>query len=242
MKLIALLALAAASLALAAPAAAQEALPDPRRPGLPAGERLDALLERMRLEQAAVETLEAEFTQLKESQFLLAPAESAGIFSYAAPDRVRWEYRAPTPISLLIRGDEMTTWYRDMEKVERVQVGRHSQRILEYLGAGSSVDRLREYFSVSLAMAADASRPYRLELSPRYARIAKRLRELVVWIDAERFFVARLRFVEADGDITEYRFERVKVNHGLPHDRFELDLPSGVVVETIDLEARLGLR
>ncbi len=229
-------------LLLAVAAVAQEPLPDPRRPELEPSERLGALLDRMQLEQAAVETLEADFVQLKESQFLMAPAESAGLFSYSAPDRVRWEHRSPTPISLLITGDEMITWYRDLEKVERMLVGRHSQRILEYLGATGSVEQLRKYFAVRMVMNNDRSQPYLLELTPRYSRIAKRLQKMVVWVDPKLFLLSRLRLVEPDGDVTEYRFTHLRVNGGLPPERFDLDLPTGVVVETVDFEARLGIR
>lgn len=225
--------------AASAPAYA-EALPDPRRPGLAPSERLGALLDRMQLEQRTVETLEAEFTQVKQSQFLLAPAESSGLFSYAAPDRVRWEHRTPSPVSLLIRDGEMVTWYHDLEKVERIEVGRHSQRVLEYLGATHSVDELLKYFKVRLELTRDESLPYRLELTPRFGRIAKRLEQMVVWVDPELFLLSRMRLVEPDGDVTEYRFRRMRVNAGLPADRFELDLPRGVVVETLDFEARLG--
>ena len=230
------------SLSLAVAAVAQEPLPDPRRADLRPSDRLGALLDRMQLEQAAVETLEADFVQLKESQFLMAPAESAGQFSYAAPDRVRWEHRSPTPISLLITGGEMITWYRDLEKVERMLVGRHSQRILEYLGATGSVEQLRKYFSVRLELETDRSQPYRLELTPRYSRIAKRLQKMIVWVDPELFLLSRLRLVEPDGDLTEYRFNRLRVNGGLPPERFDLDLPTGIVVDTVDFEARLGIR
>ena len=230
------------ALAPAGVAVAQESPPDPRDPELKPSERLGALLDRMQIEQAAVETLEADFIQLKESQFLMAPAESAGQFSYRAPDRVRWEHRSPTPISLLITGEEMITWYRDLEKVERMLVGRHSQRILEYLGATGSVEQLRKYFSVRLELSEDLSQPYRLELTPRYSRIAKRLQKMVVWVDPDLFLVSRLRLVEPDDDLTEYRFNRLRVNGGLPPDRFDLKLPTGIVVETVDFEARLGIR
>jgi outer membrane lipoprotein-sorting protein len=230
------------TLLVATVAMAQEPVPDPRRPGIEPSERLGALLDRMQLEQAAVETLEADFVQLKESQFLMAPAESAGVFSYAAPERVRWEHRSPTPISLLITDGEMITWYHDLEKVERMLVGRHSQRILEYLGATGSVEQLRKYFSIRLELSEDRSQPYKLELTPRYSRISKRLHQMIVWIDPQLFLVTRLRLVEPDGDLTEYRFSRLRVNGALPPDRFDLDLPTGVVVETVDFEARLGIR
>jgi outer membrane lipoprotein-sorting protein len=74
-----------------------------------------------------------------------------------------------------------------------------------------------------------------LVLDPRYERIAKRLESMTLWIDAERFLPVRLRYVAADGDVTEYRFEDLEVNGELPADRFELQLTDGVAVRRVDL-------
>lgn len=226
----------------AAAATPTEAPPDPRSADLQPAERLPLLLERVRLAHADLRTLEARFAQLKDSSLLIEPMEARGTFSYAAPDRVRWEYERPDPISMVIRGDEMTTWYQDIGQAERVHVGRHSQRIVEYLGAGSSVARLLEYFSVALVSHKDLREPYRLELTPRYARIAKRLREIVVWIHSDTFLPVRLRYVEADGDTTEYRFSDFRINSDLPASRFEIDLPAGVALREIDLGQRTAMR
>ncbi len=87
-------------LATAAPSMAASAgskVPDPSAPGLSGTQRLQALLDRVRLEQEKLKTLEARFVQHQESSMLAAPEESKGVFSYAAPDRVRWEYRSPAP-------------------------------------------------------------------------------------------------------------------------------------------------
>lgn len=203
--------------------------------------RLQALIERIQAEHQRLNTLEAEFVQHKESSMLLAPIEARGVFSYAAPDRVRWEYESPDPISLLISGDQMTTWYRALGQAERLPVGRHSQRVLKYLGAGSSMETLLEYFTVTLHSFRDGAKPYQLDLEPRFARVAKRLLGMSVWIDRDRFLVTRVRYVEPDGDVTEYRFKNFKINGELPADRFRLDLPKEVKVRTLDLE-RAGAR
>lgn len=237
---ICLLLAALAGAAAAAPR--QVTMPDPRAEGLAGGERLEALVERVRLEQQSLRTLEAGFTQHKESAMLLEPVESRGVFSYAAPDRVRWEYEAPNPISLVIEGEQMTTWYRDIDQAERIQIGRHSQRVLQLLGAGSSMDKLLEYFTVTLSLPADPRSPYELTLAPRFSRVAKRLRGMSVWIDAERFLPVRLRYEEPDGDLTEYRFFDLRVNGELPPERFELVLPASVDVKVVDLDRRAGLR
>lgn len=230
-------------LALLRPAfVAGSELPDPRRADLEPGKRLEALVERVRHEQVAIETLEAEFTQKKESALLLEPVESKGVFSFSAPDRVRWEYLSPDPISLLIRDDEMTTWFRDIGRAEKMSIEAKSQRILRYLGGGSSMDDLLEYFEVSLAVPEDERMPYRLDLEPRFSRVAKRVSEMSIWVDAERFLPFRLRYVEPDGDATEYLFENIEINAPIPGDRFDLVLPTSVNVRTLELDQRSGLR
>lgn len=232
----AVLVLAAALTAAAAPA---ETLPDPRDPKLNGAARVEALIARVKAEQAKIKTLEATFTQRQESSMLVEPDVSRGVFSYAAPDAVRWEYTAPKPISVVIDGEQMLTWYRDLGRAERIKVGRYSNQVLKYLGATGSFDTLLDYFRVKVAFPKDAGQAYRIELIPRYERIARRLSSMVVWVDPERYLPVRMRYVGGDGDVTEYEFRDLKVNARIPADRFEIDLPSGVEVREIDL-ARQG--
>jgi outer membrane lipoprotein carrier protein len=231
-----LIALSAAGGAAAAPA---ERIPDPLDPKLSGTARVQALIERVKAEQRKIRTLEASFTQRQESSLLLEPDVSRGVFSYEAPDAVRWEYTSPKPISVVIAGEEMTTWYRDLGRAERLKVGRYSNQVLKYLGASGSFDTLLDYFRVRVAFPDQPSEAYRLELTPRYDRIARRLSSMVVWIDQERYLPVRMRYVAGDGDVTEYEFRNLRINAGIPAERFDLDLPAGVEVREIDL-ARQG--
>lgn len=230
--LLVLMALAAIS---AVPALAAPKVPDPSAPGLSGSQRLQALLDRVRLEQQKLKTLEARFVQHQESSMLAAPEESTGVFSYAAPDRVRWEYQQPSPITVVIQGDRMTTWYRDLRRADLVKVGRYSNQVLKYLGASGNMQTLLDYFTVKLSMPAKKGDAYRLELVPRYARISKRLKSMTIWVDPEHFFPTRMRYVEADGDTTSYEFLDLKKNAPIPADRFALTLPKDVQTRTIDL-------
>jgi outer membrane lipoprotein-sorting protein len=226
--------LLAAALAGALPLEAE--VPDPRAAGLEPKERLQALIDRVKLEQSGVRTLEARFLQRQESEFFVEPVESRGLFSYAAPDRVRWEYESPKPVTMVIDGKEMTTWYRDLGRVDVMKVGRYSERVLRYLGASGSMETLLQYFDVEAAFPRDVSQPYRLELTPRFARVAKKLRSLTLWLDPQRFVPSRLRYVSGDGGTTDYAFDRLVVNGGLPADRFKLALPAGVEVRVVNLD------
>lgn len=223
--------------ALLAPLVAGAATaPDPRAAGLTGTQRLQALVDRVKLAQQSIHTLEARFVQHRESSLLVKPEDSTGEFSYAAPNRVRWEYAAPNPITVVIDGNEMTTWYRDLGRADKLKVGRYSNQIFKYLGASGSMQTLLDYFTVTLEIPKAATAPYELELKPRYARIAKRLKAMTLWIDPERFFPTRVRYVEGDGDVTEYEFKGLQINPQLPGDRFVLKLPSGVQTRVIDLD------
>lgn len=197
-------------------------------------------MERVRLEQARLESLEADFVQIKDSAMLVGPVESRGGFAYQAPDKVRWEYESPDPISILIVDQVMTTWYRDIQQAERVSVGKQSQRVLDYLGAGSSMDDLLEYFELTLTVPVDPAEPYVLELHPRFEKVAKRIQQMTIWVDPELFLPSRLRYIEADGDATDLAFENLRINRGVAAEDFELDLPASVEVREIELDRTAG--
>ncbi len=241
MKTLAVLVLSS-FLATASFAAASPKVPDPLAAGLTGPQRLTALVDRVKLEQQQLKSLEARFTQQQESSLLAAPEESKGVFSFVAPDRVRWEYQSPSPITVVIRGEEMTTWYRDLKRAETLKVGRYSSQVFKYLGASGSLQTLLEYFTVKLKLPEKKGEPYRMELVPKYQRIAKRLKGMTLWIDDATFFPSRLKYVEADGDTVEYQFSDMKRNAPIPADRFVLKLPPGVENRVVDLSREGGAK
>jgi outer membrane lipoprotein-sorting protein len=95
-----------------------------------------------------------------------------------------------------------------------------------------------KYFSVGAEFPERVGDPYHLTLLPRYESLRKRLRSMELWIDGERFLPTRMKYTEKAGDLTEYRFEDLEVNGEVPESQFELVLPAGVEVETVDLKSR----
>lgn len=220
-------------LSFALPATSAPAARDPRT--APANQRLQVLVERVKAEQQNLKTLEARFVQLQESSLLAEPEKSAGHFSYSSPDRVRWEYETPNPISVVVKGEQMTTWYRDLKRADLIKIGRYSNQVFKYLGASGDMKTLLEYFDAELGTSSKLGEPYRLELTPRFQRIAKRLKSMTLWIDDATFLPVRLRYVEPDGDTTEYRFENLKRNGRIPEDRYVLQIPKGVQTRVVEL-------
>ena len=228
---------AALVLAMAGPTSASELI-DPLGEGLTQRERLDALVQQVKVAQSDIQTMRSEFERRQTSELLLEPEVSRGRFSYSAPDRVRWEYREPHPIDTLIEGETMITYYADLAKAERYAIGQYSERVFEYLGARGSLETLMNYFELTAEFPEAAGDPYHLILLPRYKRVKKRLDSMELWIDPDKFLPIQLRYVLPGGDSTEFKFEDLKINGDLDDSSFQLDLPAEVEIRSVDLKGR----
>lgn len=233
------LSLASLTLLLAIePASAISPKPDPRASGVRPQERLGLLMDRVRIEQEQLAGLRAAFVQRKDSQLLAEPQTATGVLSFSKPDKVRWEYHEPDPMLIIISGETMVTWFQDLKRAERMQIGRYSEQVFRFMGATAALDTLSEYFRVEASFPGDAKEPYRLELTPRYSRIAKKLQSMSIWIDAETFLPVRLSYHEADGDLTEYELKDLERDPELSEGLFDLTLPDDVAVREVDLGSK----
>lgn len=214
-------------------ALAQE--PDPTDEELSAGERLEALIERIKLEQSNLVTMEADFEQRKESQLLLEPEVSTGHFWYHAPDRVRWSFASPSDTLVTIAEGSMLTWYRDLNRAERVDIGKQADKVMEYLSASNSLETLQRYFSVRVTFPENDGDPYALQLDPRFDRVAQRIEQMAIRLHPEGFYPLYLKYVEPDGDLTEFTFENIVVNEEIADETFSVELPDDVEVRTVEL-------
>lgn len=213
--------------------AAERDANDPADTRLSQSERLEALVERMKLEQRGIVTMQAAFRQKTSSEMLLAPEEAEGVFYYHAPDRVRWEYHSPTPKVILITGDQLLTWYQDLGRAELRHVGRYSDAVFKYLGASGSLEALRDYFDLTVTWPGTSDDPYRVRLQPKYARVERRLKQMSIAIDGRLFMPTELKYLEPQGDETEYEFSDFRINEEIDDGRFDVKLPAGVEVRVV---------
>lgn len=214
-------------------AQAQDDLPDPDAPGLDAATRIEVLQERIRQEQSQLITLTARFTQRKESKLLLEPEISTGRFWYQAPDSVRWEFETPVSTLIVLRGETMLTWYRDLGRAEIVHAGKQAEKMLQFLGASPSLESLKKYFDLRIGFPDDPTAPFSIRLDPRFARVEKRIAEMALRLDRELYVPVFVHYVEGGGDETEITFEELRVNEEISTDLFELTLPEEVEVHEI---------
>lgn len=196
---------------------------------------LEKVLDEVQKRQKTIETIQADFRQEKTLDLLAEPQVAEGTFAYASPDKVRWDYVAPTPVVMLIAEGRLTTWYPEVTKAETLEVTRFQDRIFKYMGAGSALDELSSFFNFRFTEKKQSD-SYRLDLSPKTRQIAKRVKSISITIDRETYLTNRIEYVEGDGDTTIYEFSNIRVNEPIDASRFELDLPPETRIEKIRLD------
>jgi outer membrane lipoprotein carrier protein len=204
---------------------------------LEGSDKVNALIDRVVERQNGLRSLRADFVQLKQSALLLEAVESSGEFLFRAPDLVRWDYRLPEAMVVLFAEDMVTTFHPQQARAERLKVSKKQRRFVRVLSGTQPLDDLTTNFSLTLAdPGGDAH--YRLSLRPAGAMLKKRLRSLEIEIDRELFLPVVITYNEADGDSTRYEFNNLVLNPELDESQFQLELGTGVELQTLD--ASLG--
>lgn len=194
--------------------------------------RLAPLLEEIRQRQAHLRSLTGRFEQIRTSELLVQPERSEGRFWYLRPDRAHWEYLRPKPITLWIDGDRMVTWFHDLGRAEERKIGRASSQALRFLHAPSSVAELEQHFRITLTVP-NRPEPYRLDLEPRFVRLERRLRRLVLWIDRELKLPIRMELEDPRGQKTQLRFLELQVDLPLTAEQLAPRVPKEVAFRRV---------
>jgi len=196
---------------------------------------LDEVIRKVQEQQKKTNTLESDFRQEKTLALLAKPEVSTGHFTYSKPNNVLWRYDAPKRVEMLIANGVLTTYYPDLNKAEQIEVKRYQDRIFKYMGASGAIDELGAYFDFTFSNREDQP-TYLLDLHPKTKEIARRVRNIKVWIDKKSFLTTKFEYTEGDGDQTRYEFTNIHVNQPIEQSRFTLNLPKSVRVEQMKLQ------
>lgn len=201
----------------------------------PAPVTLESVIKNVQEQQKKTQTLQADFRQEKELALMAKPEVSTGTFVFSKPNNVLWSYDAPKRVQMLISGGQLTTYYPQLNKAERIDVKRFEDRIFKYMGASGAIEELGRYFDFTFTDTA-SSPTWVLDLTPKSRTVARRVKHIKIWIEKSSYLTTKLEYVEGDGDLTRYEFAHIKVNNPVEQSRFTLNLPPNVKVEQMKLQ------
>jgi outer membrane lipoprotein carrier protein len=175
-----------------------------------------------------LDSLKAEFVQIYRSDEQAPPRQEAGTLYLKKPGRMRWEYAQPEVKLFLSDGKTIFFYVPQDRQVIRVPV-KESADLRTPLRFLLGRMNLKREFRVELAQNAaplDPGNPV-LRLLPK--RNDERFRELLLEMDG-RERIRRLKILESNGAITEFRLFGEIPNPRLDNALFQFRPPPGVEV------------
>lgn len=181
-----------------------------------------ALARRIQERHHRIRDMKARFVQTYTSTMLGREIVERGTLALKPPGRMRWEYEHPEK-KLFVSNGKTSYFYvpQDRQVVAFDATGDRGVAVL--LLSGRS-DLLTEFQIFAVPGAANQVR-----LVPKAAEAE--IQEAIIEAEASGR-IRRLEILDLQGNRSEYRFEDVKENVGLPDKLFEFQVPKGVEVVT----------
>ena len=188
--------------------------------------KLDQVVRTLERHYNRLRTLKANFVQIYKTDERAPSREEAGILYLKKPGKMRWEYTRPEVKLFLSDGKKIFFYVPQDRQVIRIPVKR-SADLRTPLGLLLGRMNLKRAFRVELASDAaplDPGNPV-LRLLPKKNR--ERFRELLLEVDGRKR-IRRIKILETDGTITEFRLFGEIPNPRLDNALFRFRLPPGV--------------
>ncbi len=175
----------------------------------------------------ALQSMQAAFVETKALVLLDEKTESRGSVILQVPGRLRWNYEAPTPGTMIVKGGRYVRYFPASKQVFRGTAKGEADLLV---GFGPGAVGLGKKYEVSLVgdETVGGRTAHVLDLKSRAGQEGL-FAGIRLWVDKERSFPVQTRLTEPTGDHTTIRFERVRLNEKLPAAAFDLKLPGDVV-------------
>lgn len=165
-----------------------------------------AFKEAVRRSAAQTETLTTDFTQWRNSRYLVKPAESRGRLLFMQPGRVLWKYTFPAAYSVLFLENKM--YVNDNGKKKDVNAGKRLEK-LNKLIAGSVTGDMFDAPEFTFAFTRSGEK-IRVKLTTKEASLKKYIREIELTFEKNR--VSEVKMTEPSEDFTRIILKNTVLN------------------------------
>ncbi len=193
-------------------------------------ETLEQVVARLETTYRETRDLKAEFKQAALNKTLNQTIEGQGTVWLKKPGKMRWEFKKPTPQTIVSDGKSLWIYTPELKQVTVSEAP-------ATLGAGPAgaflmgMGRLREEFTIRFlnpANPTDANGHAVLDLRPK--KREPTLARLVVTVDPAESLIRTAVIYDVLENTVTIRFTTIEMNRGLPENFFAFTPPPGVAV------------
>lgn len=210
------------------------AKPGPEAPHWLSGEERTRFLVELGEKMGREKTIAATFEQEKKLALFKDPLRAGGVILFAAPDRLRWEFREPFRSILVVSGQTVAKFEREENGWRKVEQGRQAVAVLVVM------DNIRAWFRGEFSeqekafevRVAREPRPV-IAMRPLEKALARNLKSIELRLAEALTHVEQVTLVERNGDRTVMSFSRLKreKDEPLPPGLFATDRVEEVSIE-----------
>jgi len=181
-------------------------------------------LARVRHFLTTLESIQGEFVQHATNRATHTTQEAIGSVWIERPARVRWHYTRPASQDVLIDGERMWVYSKELEQVviRRLAPGELARTPLAFLAGLASLDDL---YRAETLPAGDHPDELRLLLTPKEK--AARFQSVSLRLKRDDLTLLGMEVVDTVGNLTAIAFHGLKVNQPVDPAHFALNLPPG---------------
>ncbi|MEW6068530.1 MAG: outer membrane lipoprotein carrier protein LolA [Nitrospirota bacterium] len=166
--------------------------------------------------QKSIKTLSAEFTQEKHSDLLNTPMITKGVFLFASPEKLIWDYFEGMKITS--DGEKVMIYYREIKEADIVDLNS-----MPSLPGNFSIEALKKNYHIEVLEAGEDR--YVLRVTPFIP--SNILKEITILLD-KKGVPLEVKMIERRGDITIIKFSKMKINDVIPEGTFDIKAPEGI--------------
>lgn len=168
---------------------------------------------------SGLQTLEADFVQLKHLDFIDQAIKSVGKLSFKSPQHIRWEYTSPFRYYVIF--DDKRMFINDDGNTKDVSLASNTllRDINNMLAGTVQGDAIfdEERFDIAYHR---VGREYQTTFFPKEKSLAKYIKQIEMTFDPNSYLVTRIRIIEPSMDHTEITFANQKRNITIPDEIF----------------------
>ncbi len=181
-------------------------------------------LSRVRHFLTTLTSLQGEFVQHATNRATHTTQDALGSVWIERPARVRWHYTRPAAQDVLIDGERMWVYSKELEQVviRRLKPGELARTPLAFLAGLASLDDL---YRAEVMPTGDHPDELRLLLTPKEKTV--RFQSVSLRLKRDDLTLLGMEVVDTVGNLTAIAFHGLKVNQPVDPAHFALNLPKG---------------
>lgn len=193
---------------------------------------LDGVLRQLDRAAGSFRSLSADLERTKVTVVVNDKSTETGQIQVRHDGKMRIEFTAPDPETILRDGDRLYLYKPKIGQVEEYDLGKHRSLVDQFLllGFGTSGQDLKQSYDISLGgeETLGGVKVVRLELTPRTNDVRNEISKIELWIDESNWLPAQQQFYETGtGDYFIVRYTHIVRNPNLADSLFKPHWPGG---------------